>query len=278
MLRFTTMKKIQPPVIFETEELFRPWVYFTIFFISLVLLSYFPSMGYRWLIGLVGLLFPFLVRAQSLLRNRFQFTTKSFTTTPIESVPPWLFFALLFLIFFTRFYKLTTLPFWPIGDEGTFSSLAMDITRKWKWELLQGEGRAEPLFIWLSALFFKCFGPSLLAIRLIPALLSIMLSLTAYWAGPAILHERNHLCLRLVLWSFFLAIYLVPIFYANRIGPLDPIPLPCPFQLLFEIFLGGFSEDVAFAFGRRGKPWFLFHHDLGSDLGFVYLRFCFKKF
>jgi len=91
--------------------------------------------------------------------------------------------ALLFLILFCRSFQLTTLPFWPIGDEGILASLAIDQMKAWEWDLLVAEDRQEALGVWVLALFFKLFEPSLLSIRLFPALISLATCALAYWAA-----------------------------------------------------------------------------------------------
>ncbi len=175
MLKFNTMKKSHNPVILGNGEVSHPWVYFAVFFISLTLLSYFPlSNGYQGWIAVLGLLLPFLFGGGSLLRNRFRFAPPSLPPAPAESLPAWLLILFLLLLLYTRFYKLTTRPFWPIGDEGTFSSLALDLTQNGNGNFCRGRAAPNPfsygslpltsnalgLPCWRSALFQPSF-PSL---------------------------------------------------------------------------------------------------------------------
>lgn len=92
-------------------------------------------------------------------------------------------FVLGFLLVLSRSFHLTTLPFWPIGDEGILSSLAIDQVKTWRWDLLVAEDRQESLGVWALALFFKLFEPSLFSIRLFPALISLFTCSITYWAA-----------------------------------------------------------------------------------------------
>ncbi len=76
-----------------------------------------------------------------------------------DPVPLWLFSLFLFLLLGTRFYKLTTLPFWPIGDEGMLANLAMGLSKHWDWSPLVAEVRVEALAAWLLAVFMRVVPP-----------------------------------------------------------------------------------------------------------------------
>jgi hypothetical protein len=165
---------------------FHPWLYFFIFFISDSLLSYFPLKPVlKFWVLLGGLATPFLLGCWNALENRRKEPVHSFHLFGHFSSEPvplgfWFFAGALFIS--TRFYQLTRIPFWPTSDEGIFSMLAMGQNQNWQWHLVLGEFRNPPLFVWLLSLFFKVSGPSLLALRLFPTLLSALSAWFAYRA------------------------------------------------------------------------------------------------
>ncbi len=87
------------------------------------------------------------------------------------------------MLFFTRFYRLTTLPFWPLTDEGIIGLLGMGQSQQWQWHFLWSEVHLEPMLIWLLGLYFKILEPSFFSLRLLPSLFSIATSWAAYGAA-----------------------------------------------------------------------------------------------
>ena len=176
---------------FNTSISFNPWYFFLIFLISNTLLSYFPLSFYAKLsIGIIGVILPFSFALWLVLENRLKkkLSPSSFTLTTAangsnEKLPLglWLFFG--FLVFFTRFYKLTSIPSWPISDEGIFATMSLGLLKKWNWSVLWGDVHFEPLLIWALGDFFKIITPSFLSLRLFPALISIGTILLSYWAS-----------------------------------------------------------------------------------------------
>ena len=185
------MKKDKLLWSFNVESPLHLWAYFALFLVSNSFLAYVSlPLICKMCIGIVGILLPFLIASWSIYEKRrlessgFRLFNFSFSRMNADDPAPplwiWLFF--LSFLFFTRFYKLSTLPIWPIGDEGTFSVMAMELQEKWSWNLLLGENQWEPLFTWLLALFFKVARPSLMACRLFPDLLSLVSIPVYYWA------------------------------------------------------------------------------------------------
>ncbi len=171
------MSGSSPSSALDRALVYRPWFFFVPFLLSNTLLSYFHfSLITQVWIATFGLLLPFLLAAGIILSDpaRTPLNLQP-ERAPAEGapIPPiaWILFAAVLL--FTRFYRLTSLPFWPISDEGTFSELALGLLKKWNWTLLWGEVRFEPLLIWGLGGFFKLLSPSYLSIRLFPALISL---------------------------------------------------------------------------------------------------------
>ncbi len=176
---------------FHQTLVFQPWVYFGIFLASNILLSYFSlSSRQKLWVGLLGVVLPLGLGLWSVLEKRLKTTpapdpSREFFNLngflAFRALWPWFLFGALLIL--TRFFRLTSLPFWPLSDEGIFSSLAADFSRNGRGDLLWTEGRIEPLLIWSLGLFFRVKEPSLAAIRLYPALLSLGSVFLSYWAA-----------------------------------------------------------------------------------------------
>ena len=207
------------------------WLYFILFFISLSLLSYGQlSLENQLWIGLFGLILPLGVGITLSLQNRKK---SGFPDLSIEDSPPipfWsvmLFFA---LFIFLRFYRLTTVPFWPISDESVFSTLAFDLTKKWDWTLLRTDGQMEPLLLWLLSFWFKIMDPSILCLRIFTVFFSIASSLAAYFAARIFLNKSlSFIFVCLFSFSFW------EIGLSRQCTPNDLIPF---FELVAFAWLG----------------------------------------
>ncbi len=211
---------------------YNPWVYFLLFFASNTFLSFGSSaLSTKLWIGLLGLLLPLIVGLHSIMveRGRPKSEALPLLDEGENSIPPWLWILFLFSMVFTRFYHLTSLPFWPIGDEGIFSSLTLGLIRHWRWDLLEAEIRTESLFTWLSALFFRVVPPSLFSLRLLPALICMATTAGAYWAARSLFSKRTAFIftwlMGLSFWEmtlsrFFMAIILVPLLQCLCLGGL----------------------------------------------------------
>jgi hypothetical protein len=166
--------------LFKKHFLFNPWVYLSVFLISNTILSFIPlNLPVKIIVLVFGLLTPWAFGLITVYQEA------ALNTTPLDSVkvPFWLWIIVLALFSGSLFYHLTTLPFWPIPDEGLVSFLAMDQNHQWNWNPLFGESRIESLILWLLALLFKFEQPSLFSMRLFPALISMITIGIAYWAA-----------------------------------------------------------------------------------------------
>lgn len=150
---------------------------FLLFLVDFIFLSYVPlPFSVKIPCGALFFLFPFLWALTAL-------PWKHPDTSEIFFFKPWMFAAFVLLLLWSRFTHLTTVPFWPIMDEGRKPFFAMELLKKWDWTLLWGGSQIEPLYIWLLAFFFKLVPPSLTAIRLFPALVSLATVAVGCWTA-----------------------------------------------------------------------------------------------
>jgi len=172
----------------NTSISFNPWHFLFVFLTSNTLLSYFTfSLYTKLLIGILGVILPFIFATCLILENRLKKKSPpsniTDATTENEKLPIKLWLLWGFLVLFTRFYKLTSVPSWPTSDEGIFTTMALDLLKKWNWSILWGEVRFEPFLIWGLGGFFKIIPPSFLSLRLFSASISIGTILLSYWAS-----------------------------------------------------------------------------------------------
>ncbi len=207
------------------------WLYFLIFFSSLSLLSYFQlSIETQLWVGFLGLILPLGIGIIFSVQNRKKSNFIDLSLPEGFPLPFWWIALFVALFIFVRFYRLTTVPFWPVSDESVFSTLAFDLTKKWDWTLLRTDGQMEPLLLWLLSFWFKIMNPSILSLRLFTVFFSIASSLGAYFAARQFLNKSLSLLL-VCLFSFsFWEIGL-----SRQCTPNDLIPC---FELFSLFFLG----------------------------------------
>ncbi len=97
--------------------------------------------------------------------------------------PLWVWGIGIFLLIFTRFYHLDSLPYWPIWDEARMAYNAIEFIHQWDSRLLFTESHNEPLIVWTLTPFFKIFGPSIFSLRLYGAVLSLLTVIGGYLAA-----------------------------------------------------------------------------------------------
>ncbi|HEY5039850.1 MAG TPA: hypothetical protein VIJ93_12330, partial [bacterium] len=83
---------------------------------------------------------------------------------------------------FLRFHHLVSLLGWPRVDDGLSGFTALELSQAWDWKLFHQFGQDPPAFLWGMAVLYKFLTPSLLALWLYPALLSLGTIFTLYWA------------------------------------------------------------------------------------------------
>ena len=129
-----------------------PWLFFIVFFLASCILSYSPLEDrHRWIFRLLGIALPLAVAiGLSLKRGKrggVPLVLFRSQEDPQASIawPLWGLFLVCLLV--SRFLSLTSVPYWPLSDEGIFSILAMDLSREWHSQLFCTELRVEPLLI-----------------------------------------------------------------------------------------------------------------------------------
>ena len=168
---------------------YRPWIYFCFFIASNILLSYFHfALPTQLFIGLGGLIVPFITAAVLLTRpdpefGNLEVPSRFFQSEIFPRVPSWLLGFILILFFLTRFYKLTSVPFWPLPDEGLFGYYANETAQRGEWRILYGPPHVEGLWVWGQALFLKATPPSLWSLKLYPCLIYSALFFLGYSAA-----------------------------------------------------------------------------------------------
>jgi hypothetical protein len=199
------MKKtglMKPGSPFQKNLPFSPWIYFSIFLVSNGLLSYFPlSFQAKLWIGFLGLLVPLAAGLKSVLDERKSASLPGGAHLEPFTVPNWAWVLFGSLLLFTRFYRLTSLPSWPLSDEGIEAFLGMGLVKHWSWNLLWAPARAEPLMYWMLGLYFKLIPPSFFSLRFFPLVVSLMTVGAAYWAARQFLLQSVSF-LMAWLWAF----------------------------------------------------------------------------
>ncbi len=231
-------------VLLKKHPHFNPWPYFCLFLASNVLLSYFslPPQAILW-IGWMGLFLPFLLGIFFGIRTR---KLKDVPETTFEkTIHLFPFFWILFFVFFvfSRFYRLSSIPFWPLTDEGIFSFLAIGLMKKWSTTLLWAQGQMEPLLLWLLALFYRWVGVSLLTQRFFTVLISIAIGGSAYAAAKRVFEP-----FLAFVFCWFVTLSFWEIGFSRQCTPNDLIPL---FQLIAFILLGILMKTQ-----RNSNSWF----------------------
>jgi 4-amino-4-deoxy-L-arabinose transferase-like glycosyltransferase len=130
------------------------------------------------LVGLLGLLLPFLLLLSKFFEFSIQLNDKNDNFE--LGFASWTGILLLLAMVFLRFYKLSTFSTWPSTDEGWFGSYALDLYEKWNWNILFGYVKFSMLNFWVETAFFKLFGPSLFSMYLIPAIVSLFTVFLTY--------------------------------------------------------------------------------------------------
>ena len=82
-----------------------------------------------------------------------------------------------------RFFKLTTLRLWPIGDEALQGFLGLYLSQHWSWQFFYTVGQHPPLSVWTYAFFCKFFNSALSLFRTVPAVVSVLTAMAGYFAA-----------------------------------------------------------------------------------------------
>ncbi len=147
-------------------------VYFVLFIVTNSILSYFPlGLSTKIWIGFMGWGLPFLAACW----EAFQISPSPFPSREEFWKTPklWICSTLLSATLGTHLYILFSST-WPVPDDGLTPFFALELLRKWNWTFFFTITQSPPLSVWLLALFFKFFHPSIFSIRLFPALFYLL--------------------------------------------------------------------------------------------------------
>ena len=207
---------------------FNPWTFFVVFLIANSLLSFYPcSLQAQLFIIFFGLILPFVVGYKIVTDRTTSAPNPKLKNEDTFQLRPWLWILLIFLVLFTRFYRLTTLPNWLYVDEGYESALALGLLNHWDWRLLWSPVPHEPLFDWLLGFYFKLFSSSLFTFRFFSTLISLATIGAAYWGSHPFVNRRASFLFAVLLafcyWSFTLSrlgivVILIPLIQCFAFG------------------------------------------------------------
>jgi hypothetical protein len=147
---------------------------FLVMTVSSFLLSYFPfALALKVGLFLAGILSPLMMEAgrkESAGLKDIPFYQGEFLGPP--RVWGWLFLAL--AVLFLRFWKISSLFLWPLGDEGLNGASALELSRHWNWTFFYTSGQVPPLAIWASTFFLKLGCGPFLSLWFPPAIASTL--------------------------------------------------------------------------------------------------------
>ncbi len=235
----------------------RNFFLFLVFLAANTVLSYFPfSLEAKLWIGLLGLLVPGVLWLGTGKAKSWEEKPKD-QSEFLPPIPAWMWILIGILALVVRFSQLTTLSVWPHYDEGVYGYYALQLNEKWDWRLFYGDSRVPPLYIWLLSLIFRVFGTSLFSLWLLPALVSILVVPTAYWAATRFFSKS---------FSFLFALLMAFSFWPWLLGRFSFMTgLVLLAECLAFYFLGNFLHPSS---PSTQKKWAL---ALGFLLGFGFL-------
>jgi len=217
----------KPVTFLNTSLSFHPWYFFVIFLVSNTALSYFLlPLTIQLFAVFLGLILPFITALKIIFDGKKSNLVLNESDNSFNP-PKWALISLILLVIFTRFYRLSSMPFWPISDEGFEGALGIGLMQHWNWQILLCPAPHEPLIDWLLGVYFKLFEPSLFSFRLFSALVSLATIFAAYWGALPFLSRRIAFLFALILassyWSLTLSrlgivVILIPLFQCLSFG------------------------------------------------------------
>ena len=160
------------------------FIIYGFFVVSCALISYvtIDLIGKMW-IGLFGIGLPFIVRI-------FFFKPPSDTNSLWErewlAFPSPIVIAIFGLVAIgLRLFEAFDFIRWPLFDETVNAYYALGLDQHWSWTPFFFYSQLPPLFIWLLLILYKLTGSFLLALRVEPILISILILPAAYFAARA---------------------------------------------------------------------------------------------
>lgn len=184
----------------------RNWVFFLVFFISLVLLSYLHlSLAWKLWICLMGILLP--LGSAALFSKSSSNPPPVLTREWLPSPPFWLWLVLGGIMLALRLFKPLSFIPWPLWDEAANGYFALRLDQHWSWSPFFFYSQLPPFFIWLLLLLYKGLGSFLTAIRLEPLLISLLILPAAYGAARAFFSKSFSLLYLLLVGFGFWALF-----------------------------------------------------------------------
>jgi len=121
--------------------------------------------------------------------------------------------GILLLALFFRFYQLTQVPPPLYSDEAAYAMDALKTFQRGDFKVFYPDnyGR-EGLFMWLNALVFKIFGPSLLAFKLTGAVFGFLTVLGIYLLAALVFNKK------VAIWAAFFASFSFWPVHFSRLG------------------------------------------------------------
>src|SRR5665213_1271339 len=232
---------------------FNPWIYFLIFLISNILLSYFIfSFETTLWIGILGLILPFTIGLLTYkpIKN---LEIPLFKLELFEKTPTWGWVIICILAFFFRFYRLTTLSLWPTYDEGNFGCIAIEIMQRGINHFLYTFSSVPLFYPWFLSSVFKLFGTSLFNFWFCSAFFSIL------WVPLAYLAARSYFSKSFSFFCVLLAAFFFWPCYSGRYS--ECVVLILPLEALAFLWLGKCLNSKS----QKSGDWFA--GILGLSLG-----------
>ncbi len=150
-------------------------------------------------------------------------------------VPSWIFLLVFAVALALRFIGLQTLPGWPNLDEGWITTLALELSRHWRWKFFFTFGQSPPLTVWLTASLFRLGSNPFLGLWLPAALVSVLTLLSGYWAAKHFLPKSLAF-----IFSCLLGFSFWPLLIGRICHQGISIPL---FEFLCLLILGAFLHS-----------------------------------
>ncbi|HXL72506.1 MAG TPA: glycosyltransferase family 39 protein, partial [bacterium] len=180
------------------------WKIFILLVSANGVISFSPlSLGMKSAVGIFFLAIPLLF-----LYKKVPFSeTRAGAILNMDFLPAppgivWILAVVLAVVF--RFWDLTSLSVWPTSDEGWINYLALQLSKKWNWNLFFASFQVPPVHFWGQALFFRWFGPSLFTLWLFPAFLSLVTLGLIYGAARIFFSSRfSFLCFLLASVNYW---------------------------------------------------------------------------
>jgi hypothetical protein len=94
---------------------------------------------------------------------------------PLAPLPLWFILGIIFLVIFSRFYRLENLFPWPNDEEGMSGLYALELSNRWNWHVFHTFGQIPPLSIWAAALLLKSGANPWLSLWLPSAVVSLLI-------------------------------------------------------------------------------------------------------